>query len=420
MVYLWRLELKGFNEVEGNLYVDNVRLSEIAEKYGTPTYVYSASKFKQNFDSYFSSLRPEDKICYSVKSNSNSHILSMLSRLGSGYDVVSGNELRKCLNSGADPKNIVFSGVGKTEKEIKLALEKGIFSINIESEEELDRIIEISKERGSSADCFIRVNPDISADTHPYVQTGLKTSKFGVTKENIESMAKKTTKSGVVNLIGIASHIGSQISNKDLILESLHLIIQITEQLRNQGHNITHLDLGGGLGIRYKEEKEISPKEVLTEVLSILDPLDISLIVEPGRSISGNAGVLLSKVEYLKKTDNLNFAVIDSGMNDMMRPSLYQAWHNISVVDNNQEKNLPYKIVGPVCESSDTFGEDRLLSLGTNSLVVIHDVGAYGHVMASNYNGRLRPSEILVEGENIKLIRRRETFEDLMIQEKDV
>ena len=420
MFYLWRLELIGFNEVEGNLYVDNVRLSEIAEKYGTPAYVYSASKFKQNFDSYFSSLRPKDKICYSVKSNSNSHILSMLSQLGSGYDVVSGNELRKCLNSGANPKDIVFSGVGKTEKEIKLALEKEIFSINIESDQELDRIIEISKERGNSADCFIRVNPDISADSHPYVQTGLRTSKFGIEKNNIESMVKKTTKSGVVNIIGIASHIGSQIFNKDLILKSLHLIIQITEQLRNQGHNITHLDLGGGLGIKYKEEKEISPKEILAEVLSILDPLDISLIVEPGRSISGNAGVLLSKVEYLKKTDNLNFAVIDSGMNDMMRPSLYEAWHNISVVDKNQEKNLPYKIVGPVCESSDTFGEDRLLNLGTNSLVVIHDVGAYGYVMSSNYNGRLRPSEILVEGENIKLIRRRETFEDLMIQEKDV
>ena len=412
--------MKGLNWQEGNLFIDNVSLQDIAKKYGTPAYVYSASKFKENLNSYLSVVGENDKICYAVKSNSNIHILSMLSKLGSGFDVVSGNELRKCLVSGANPKHIVFSGVGKTQEEIKLALDNRIFSINVESDQELDRVIKIAKESNNSADCMIRVNPNISADSHPYIQTGLRTSKFGVSEEIVGSMAKKASESGFVNLIGITSHIGSQISNKDSIIENLHFLIEVADLVKNQGHSITHLDLGGGLGIRYKEETEIYPQEVYSEVLKILDPLKINLIVEPGRSISGNAGILLSKIEYLKKNNELNFAVIDAGMNDMMRPSLYQAWHNISVVDKNQEKNLPYKVVGPVCESADTLGEDRMLSLAENSLVAIHDVGAYGHVMSSNYNSRLRPPEILVDGEEIKLIKRREKFEDLMIQENDV
>ena len=420
MPHARRLEMIGFNKERGSLHVDNVLLSEIAKKYGTPVYVYSASKIKQNFASYLSSLRTDDKICYSVKSNSNSHILSMLAGLNSGFDVVSGNELRKCLASGASPNDIIFSGVGKTEEEIKLALKKRIFSISIESEQELDRIINIAQGMDNPADCFIRLNPDISAESHPYIQTGLRTSKFGVSAEMVESMAKKAAVSGVINLIGIASHIGSQISNKNLIIDNLYLLIEIADLVRSQGHYITHLDLGGGLGIRYKEETEFSPEEVFPDVMTILEPFGFKLIVEPGRSISGNAGILLSKIEYLKKTDDYNFAIIDSGMNDMIRPSLYKAWHNISVVENNLEKILPYHIVGPVCENTDTFGEGRMLNLGEDSLVAIHDVGAYGHVMSSNYNSRLRPPEIMVEDEKIKLIKRRETFEDLITLENDV
>ena len=412
--------MKGLNRIEGKLFIDEVSLEDLAKEYGTPVYVYSGSKLKENLNGYLSSVREEDKVCYSVKSNSNIHLLELLADLGSGFDVVSGNELRKCLEAGAKPEDIVFSGVGKTEEELVLAIKENIFSINIESEEELDRIIKTAKDLEIKAQCMIRINPDISSESHPYIQTGLKTSKFGILREGIDSLVEKASKSGLINLKGIASHVGSQIFNKELIFENLNLLIEIANNLIRQGHALSYIDLGGGLGISYQEEKELKPREVLEEVISKLEPLNLNLLLEPGRSISGNTGVLLSKVEYLKKTSDLNFAVIDSGMNDFLRPSLYQAWHNISVVETNNQKELSYEVVGPVCESGDTFGEDRILSLNEDSILAIHDAGAYGHVMSSNYNSRLRPPEILVEGQEIKVIRRRETFDDLLRQERDV
>ena len=412
--------MKGLNRIEGKLFIDEVSLEDLAKEYGTPVYVYSGSKLKENLNGYLSSVREEDKVCYSVKSNSNIHLLELLADLGSGFDVVSGNELRKCLEAGAKPEDIVFSGVGKTEEELVLAIKENIFSINIESEEELDRIIKTAKDLEKKAQCMIRINPDISSESHPYIQTGLKTSKFGILREGIDSLVEKASKSGLINLKGIASHVGSQIFNKELIFENLNLLIEIANNLIRQGHALSYIDLGGGLGISYQEEKELKPRGVLEEVISKLEPLNLNLLLEPGRSISGNTGVLLSKVEYLKKTSDLNFAVIDSGMNDLLRPSLYQAWHNISVVETNNQKELSYEVVGPVCESGDTFGEDRILSLNEDSILAIHDAGAYGHVMSSNYNSRLRPPEILVEGQEIKVIRRRETFEDLLRQERDV
>ncbi len=412
--------MKGLNRRENKLFIDEVSLEDIAKEYGTPVYVYSGSKLKENLKGYLSSIREKDKICYSVKSNSNIHLLELLADLGSGFDVVSGNELRKCLEAGAKPEDIVFSGVGKTEEELVLAIKENIFSINIESEEELDRIIKTAKDLEKKAQCMIRINPDISSESHPYIQTGLKTSKFGILREGIDSLVEKASKSGLINLKGIASHVGSQIFNKELIFENLNLLIEIANNLIRQGHALSYIDLGGGLGISYQEEKELKPKGVLEEVISKLEPLNLNLLLEPGRSISGNTGVLLSKVEYLKKTSDLNFAVIDSGMNDLLRPSLYQAWHNISVVETNNQKELSYEVVGPVCESGDTFGEDRILSLDEDSILAIHDAGAYGHVMSSNYNSRLRPPEILVEGQEIKVIRRRETFDDLLRQERDV
>jgi diaminopimelate decarboxylase len=412
--------MKGLNRRENKLFIDEVSLEDIAKEYGTPVYVYSGSKLKENLKGYLSSIREKDKICYSVKSNSNIHLLELLADLGSGFDVVSGNELRKCLEAGAKPEDIVFSGVGKTEEELVLAIKENIFSINIESEEELDRIIKTAKDLEKKAQCMIRINPDISSESHPYIQTGLKTSKFGILREKIDSLVEKASNSGFVNLKGIASHVGSQIFNKELIFENLNLLIEIANNLTRQGHTLSYIDLGGGLGVSYQEEKEIKPREVLEDIISKLEPLNLNLLLEPGRSISGNTGVLLSKVEYLKKTSDLNFAVIDSGMNDLLRPSLYQAWHNISVVGTSNQKELSYKVVGPVCESGDTFGEDRMLSLDKDSILAIHDAGAYGHVMSSNYNSRLRPPEILVEGQEIKVIRRRETFEDLLRQERDV
>jgi len=412
--------MKGLNRIEGKLFIDEVSLEDLAKEYGTPVYVYSGSKLKENLNGYLSSVREEDKVCYSVKSNSNIHLLELLADLGSGFDVVSGNELRKCLGAGAKPEDIVFSGVGKTEEEVVLAIKENIFSINIESEEELDRIIKTAKDLEKKAQCMIRINPDISSESHPYIQTGLKTSKFGILREGIDSLVEKASKSGLINLIGIASHVGSQIFNKELIFENLNLLTEIANNLIRQGHALSYIDLGGGLGISYQEEKELKPRAVLEEVISKLEPLNLNLLLEPGRSISGNTGVLLSKVEYLKKTSDLNFAVIDSGMNDLLRPSLYQAWHNISVVETINQKELSYEVVGPVCESGDTFGEDRILSLNEDSILAIHDAGAYGHVMSSNYNSRLRPPEILVEGQEIKVIRRRETFDDLLRQERDV
>jgi len=412
--------MKGLNRIEGKLFIDEVSLEDLAREYGTPVYIYSGSKLKENLNGYLSSVREEDKVCYSVKSNSNIHLLELLADLGSGFDVVSGNELRKCLEAGAKPEDIVFSGVGKTEEELVLAIKENIFSINIESEEELDRIIKTAKDLEKKAQCMIRINPDISSESHPYIQTGLKTSKFGILREGIDSLVEKASKSGLINLKGIASHVGSQIFNKELIFENLNLLTEIANNLIRQGHALSYIDLGGGLGISYQEEKELKPREVLEEVISKLEPLNLNLLLEPGRSISGNTGVLLSKVEYLKKTSDLNFAVIDSGMNDLLRPSLYQAWHNISVVETNNQKELSYEVVGPVCESGDTFGEDRKLSLNEDSILAIHDAGAYGHVMSSNYNSRLRPPEILVEGQEIKVIRRRETFDDLLRQERDV
>ena len=412
--------MKGLNRIEGKLFIDEVSLEDLAREYGTPVYIYSGSKLKENLNGYLSSIREDDKVCYSVKSNSNIHLLELLADLGSGFDVVSGNELRKCLEAGAKPEDIVFSGVGKTEEELVLAIKENIFSINIESEEELDRIIKTAKDLEKKAQCMIRINPDISSESHPYIQTGLKTSKFGILREGIDSLVEKASKSGLINLKGIASHVGSQIFNKELIFENLNLLIEIANNLIRQGHALSYIDLGGGLGISYQEEKELKPREVLEEVISKLEPLNLNLLLEPGRSISGNTGVLLSKVEYLKKTSDLNFAVIDSGMNDLLRPSLYQAWHNISVVETINQKELSYEVVGPVCESGDTFGEDRILSLDEDSILAIHDAGAYGHVMSSNYNSRLRPPELLVEGQEIKVIRRRETFDDLLRQERDV
>ena len=412
--------MKGLNRRENKLFIDEVSLEDIAKEYGTPVYVYSGSKLKENLKGYLSSIREKDKICYSVKSNSNIHLLELLADLGSGFDVVSGNELRKCLEAGAKPEDIVFSGVGKTEEELVMAIKENIFSINIESEEELDRIIKTAKDLEKKAQCMIRINPDISSESHPYIQTGLKTSKFGILREGIDSIVEKASKSRLINLKGIASHVGSQIFDKELIFENLNLLIEIANNLIRQGHALSYIDLGGGLGISYQEERELKPREVLEEVISRLEPLNLNLLLEPGRSISGNTGVLLSKVEYLKKTSDLNFAVIDSGMNDLLRPSLYQAWHNISVVATNNQKELSYTVVGPVCESGDTFGEDRILSLDEDSILAIHDAGAYGQVMSSNYNSRLRPPEILVEGLEIKVIRRRETFDDLLRQERDV
>ena len=406
--------MHGINKKNGELHLDDISLSDLAVSFGTPSYVYSASQIRNNFLDYKNSMRTEDKVCFAVKSNSNINILKFLNGLGSGFDVVSGNELRRCLVAGADPKNIVFSGVGKTAEEIELALEEGIFSINIESESELERIIQISKKIGKIANCAIRVNPDISAESHPYITTGLKSSKFGVTSKVAIIMSRRIQESESVNLIGLACHIGSQITKSKLILDSLDHLIDLANEINKESKSISFLDIGGGLGITYKDEEAANAKEIMTGVLDKIKELDFNLVVEPGRSIVGNAGVLLSRVEYLKETDASNFAIVDAGMNDLMRPSLYSAWHDISAVKDLETPEKTYEIVGPVCESADSLAKDRVLKIKEGSVIVIHDVGAYGNVMASNYNTRLRPPEIMIDGSDIHQIKRRETFEELI------
>ena len=402
---------------DGELFIDGVSLTEIAEEYGTPSYVYSESLIKQNLEEYTSSVRKEDKICYAVKSNSNLSILKLLADNGSGFDVVSGYELQRCLIAGADPKKIIFSGVGKTEKEISLALQNKIFSINIESESELERIIRISEALEIKADCFIRLNPEISSESHPYIQTALKSSKFGVDTDTAIKIAKLIKESKQVNLIGIASHIGSQISKESLVLENLDSLLNVLKILEKNDQKINFVDIGGGFGITYKDEKNLSPSKLLPKIIDKVGP-KINIILEPGRSISGKAGILITKTEYIKESKNQNFIVVDAGMNDLIRPSLYEAWHKIEpVVESKVLTEDPYKLVGPICESADQFGEGLHIAVNQGDLIAIFDTGAYGFSMASNYNTRTKPAEVLASQGNIRLIRSRETFEDIISQE---
>ncbi len=403
--------------IDGELFIDGVSLAEIAEEYGTPSYVYSESLIKQNLEEYTSSVRNEDKICYAVKSNSNLSILKLLADNGSGFDVVSGYELQRCLLAGADPKKIIFSGVGKTEKEISLALQNKIFSINIESESELERIIRISEALEIKADCFIRLNPEISSESHPYIQTALKSSKFGVDTDTAIKIAKLIKESKQVNLIGIASHIGSQISKESLVLENLDSLLNVLKILEKNDQKINFVDIGGGFGITYKDEKNLSPSKLLPKIIDKVGQ-NINIILEPGRSISGKAGILITKTEYIKESKNQNFIVVDAGMNDLMRPSLYEAWHKIEpVVESKVPTEDPYKIVGPICESADQFGEGLHIAVNQGDLIAIFDTGAYGFSMASNYNTRTKPAEVLASQGNKRLIRSRETFEDIISQE---
>jgi len=408
------LLMHGVNKKNGELYLDDTSLSDLAISFGTPSYVYSASLIKDNFLEYKDSMRINDKVCFAVKSNSNIAVLKLLNSLGSGFDVVSGNELKRCLVAGADPKNIVFSGVGKTKEEIKLAVESDIFSINIESESELERIIKIVEEAGRKVNCAIRVNPDISAESHPYITTGLKTSKFGVSNQVALTMSERIQEIENVNLIGLACHIGSQITKLELILDSLDHLTELANEINKESNNIEFIDIGGGLGITYRDEDSANAKDIMTKVLDRIKDLNFDLVVEPGRSITGNAGVLLSQVEYIKETEATNFAIVDAGMNDLIRPSLYSAWHKVSAVRDLEVLEKKYEIVGPVCESADSLAKDRALKIEEGSVIAIHDVGAYGNAMASNYNTRLRPPEIMVDGSDVQIIKRRETFEELI------
>ena len=409
--------MTGIHVKEGNLFVENILGAELAKKYGTPAFIYSSEVIRNNYALYSNQKREDDLICYAVKANSNLNILKMLVDIGSGFDVVSGNELKKCLLAGADKNKIVFSGVAKSEEEITHAIENEILSINIESINEYKRIEKISSSLNKRVKCALRVNPDITIGSHKYIETGAKSSKFGLGKKDVNEVSELALKSENIELTTIACHIGSQISDENLILQSLDYIFVIAEELKKQGHEISCLDIGGGLGIKYHNEKKGDPALLIKEIKRRLNGTNYKFILEPGRSIIGNAGILISKVEYIKEAGDKKFAIVDTGMNDLIRPSLYEAWHGVMELENRKVKSEKYDIAGPVCETGDVLATDRELRILPNDIIALMDVGAYGSVMSSNYNSRLKPVEILVTGDKAEVIRRRESFEDLIALE---
>ena len=409
--------MTGIHVKEGNLFVENILGAELAKEYGTPAFIYSSEVIRNNYALYSNQKREDDLICYAVKANSNLNILKMLVDIGSGFDVVSGNELKKCLLAGADKNKIVFSGVAKSEEEITHAIENEILSINIESINEYKRIEKISSSSNKKVKCALRVNPDISIGSHKYIETGAKSSKFGLGKKDVNEVSELALKSENIELTTIACHIGSQISDENLILQSLDYIFVIAEELKKQGHEISCLDIGGGLGIKYHNEKKGDPALLIKEIKRRLNGTNYKFILEPGRSIIGNAGILISKVEYIKEAGDKKFAIVDTGMNDLIRPSLYEAWHGVMELENRKVKSEKYDIAGPVCETGDVLATDRELRILPNDIIALMDVGAYASVMSSNYNSRLKPVEILVTGDKAEVIRRRESFEDLIALE---
>ena len=405
-------------EIDEQLFIEDIPVIDLAKEYGSPLFIYSAKEIEGSFLSYKKEIRDQDLICYAVKANSNINILKLLAELGSGFDVVSGNELKRCLLAGADKKKIVFSGVGKSYDEIKLAIENDILSINIESLGELERILEISKKLNKPTNCALRVNPDIKIDSHKYIETGTKTSKFGLDIESVNKISELSKENDFVNITTVACHIGSQISDENLILKSLDYVRDIADQLSADGHDLKFLDIGGGLGIQYKDEDKGDPKILLTEVKNKLKDSHYQIILEPGRSIVGTSGILLTKVEYIKEAGEKKFAIIDAGMNDLIRPSLYEAWHQVKEVERSEVDMETYDIAGPVCETGDVLAKDRNLRIEPNDYLAFMDVGAYGSVMSSNYNSRLKPQEILVSKDAVKVIKKKESFEDLIALEQ--
>ena len=403
--------------IDGQLFVENIPVIELAKEYGSPLFIYSSKEIENNFLNYKNEIRDKDLVCYAVKANSNIHILKLLSDLGSGFDVVSGNELQRCLLAGADRKKIVFSGVAKSHEEIKLAIESDILSINIESVGEFERIATIAKELNKTVNCALRINPDIKIGSHKYIETGSKTSKFGLDKESVSKISELSKSNEYINIKAVACHIGSQISDENLILKSLIYIKEIADQLNGEGHELNYLDIGGGLGIQYKDEEKGDPKILMSEVKTLLKETDYQIIVEPGRSIVGTSGILLTKVEYIKEAGEKKFAIIDAGMNDLIRPSLYEAWHKVREVEERNVESETYDLAGPVCETGDILARDRSLKIQPNDYLVFMDVGAYGSVMSSNYNSRLKPAELLVTKDVVKVIKRKENFEDLIALE---
>ena len=406
-----------FTLQSGSLYCEDVSLADIAAKHGTPTYVYSAASIDAAFREYQTALygRPH-LICYAVKANSNLAILNRLARLGAGFDVVSGGELERVIRAGGDAGKVVFSGVGKTRSELALALDRGIRCFNIESESELRQLADIAGELGKTAPVSIRINPDVDAGTHPYISTGLRENKFGVDASTARRLYMMARDSDALNPIGLDCHIGSQILDINPFLESIDFLTAVINDLSKEGIKLSHLDVGGGLGVSYETP---APKidDYIAALLDRLSTMDLELTLEPGRSIVAMAGALLTKVEYLKPTSQRHFAIVDAAMNDLLRPALYGAWQEICPVKPRSGEVLEWDVVGPVCETADFLGKARPLSLSEGDLLSIMGAGAYGYSMTSNYNSRPRAAEVLVDGATTHLISERESVDALWQRE---
>jgi diaminopimelate decarboxylase len=401
------------------LYGESVSLERIAVKFGTPCYVYSRAALTSAYHEFDSSFAGRDHlICYAVKANSSLAILNLFARLGSGFDIVSGGELKRVLNAGGDPQKIVFSGLGKQPEEIRAALAAGIFCFNVESEAELLRLNQIAAEMNKIAPVSLRVNPDVDAKTHPYISTGLKENKFGIPFDEAESLYLSADKFSSIRFTGLDCHIGSQLTDLNPFIEASEKVLDLLTRLEAQGSRIDHLDLGGGLGIRYSSEKPPLPRDYVAALCAKIDQRSQRILIEPGRALVGNAGLLLTRVEYLKHTPHRDFAIVDAAMNDLIRPALYDAYHEILPVAVHDEKTKMYQIVGPVCETGDFLGHDRKMSLRQGDLLAVMSTGAYGMSMSSNYNTRPRAAEVMVDGDHIHLIRERESVEQLIAHER--
>lgn len=406
--------MEAFNYRDGELFAEGVALSALAQRFGTPTYVYSRAHIEGQYRAYADALAGMPHlVCFAVKANSNIGVLNVLARLGAGFDIVSSGELERVLAAGGEPSRIVFSGVGKSRDDMRRALEVGVHCFNVESVVELERLQKVAAELGVKAPVSLRVNPDVDAGTHPYISTGLKENKFGIDIEQAEAVYARAAELPNLEVIGVDCHIGSQLTTLEPFLDALDRLLLLVDKLAARGITIKHLDLGGGLGVQYRDEQPPLAGDYIAAVRKRLAGRDLSLVFEPGRFIVANAGVLLTQVEYLKHTEHKDFAIVDAAMNDLIRPALYQAWMDVSPVQPRDGETRNYDLVGPICETGDFLAKDRQLALAEGDLLAMRSAGAYGFVMSSNYNTRGRAAEVLVDGEQAYEVRRRETVQEL-------
>lgn len=406
--------MEAFSYRDGQLFAEGVALPALAQRFGTPTYVYSRAHIEAQYRAYADALEGMPHlVCFAVKANSNLGVLNVLARLGAGFDIVSRGELERVLAAGGEPGRIVFSGVGKTRDDMRRALEVGVHCFNVESTDELERLQQVAAELGMKAPVSLRVNPDVDAGTHPYISTGLKENKFGIDIDNAEAVYARAAELPNLEVVGVDCHIGSQLTSLPPFLDALDRLLALIDRLATRGIQIRHLDLGGGLGVRYRDEQPPLAGDYIQAVRQRIEGRGLALVFEPGRSIVANAGLLLTRVEYLKHTAHKDFAIVDAAMNDLIRPALYQAWMNVIAVQPHEGDARRYDIVGPICETGDFLAKDRELALAEGDLLAVCSAGAYGFVMSSNYNTRGRAAEVLVDGDQAFEVRRRESVQEL-------